>query len=69
MNRTCSFFLLVLLLAWMPACGVNDHSHDDADPPRNDQGSGRPTVAVTHWTDRTELFMEYPVFVAGDGFP
>ena len=26
----------------------------------------RPTIAITHWTDRTELFMEYPVFVAGE---
>lgn len=26
----------------------------------------RPTVAITHWTDRSELFMEYPAFVAGE---
>jgi RND family efflux transporter MFP subunit len=25
----------------------------------------RPTLDVTHWTDRTELFMEYPPLVAG----
>jgi cobalt-zinc-cadmium efflux system membrane fusion protein len=24
-----------------------------------------PTLSVTHWTDKTELFMEYPVLVAG----
>src|SRR5688572_14666735 len=25
-----------------------------------------PTLDVTHWTDRTELFMEYPPLVAGE---
>ena len=24
-----------------------------------------PTLDVTHWTDKTELFMEYPVLVSG----
>ena len=24
-----------------------------------------PTLDVTHWTDKTELFMEYPPLVAG----
>jgi len=28
--------------------------------------TGRPTVAVTHWTSQTELFMEYPVPVVGE---
>ena len=27
---------------------------------------GPPTLDVTNWTDRTELFMEYPVFVGGE---
>ena len=26
----------------------------------------RPTLDVTHWTDKTELFMEYPPLVAGE---
>jgi RND family efflux transporter MFP subunit len=38
------------------------HSHDE----RAHDGEGEhPTVALTRWTDRSELFMEYPVFVAG----
>lgn len=52
------------------------HSHDD-EHSREDghahEGAhahgateGRPTVAVTKWTDLTELFMEYPAFVAGE---
>src|SRR5262249_23674640 len=27
--------------------------------------SGSPTLKVTHWTDRTELYMEYPPLAAG----
>jgi RND family efflux transporter MFP subunit len=64
MNRTRLSFILTLLFALMPACGGLDHSHDEAE--QDDKGGERPTVAVTHWTDRTELFMEYPVFVAGE---
>jgi len=50
MNRTHLFFLFAIMLGLMPACG--DHAHDE-------QGSAgeRPTVAVTHWTDHSELFM------------
>jgi membrane fusion protein, heavy metal efflux system len=28
-------------------------------------GTDLPTLDVTHWTDKTELFMEYPVLVSG----
>jgi RND family efflux transporter MFP subunit len=59
MNRTSLSLLLAILLGLMPACG--DHTHDEPE-----SAADRPTVAVTHWTDRTELFMEYPVFVAGE---
>ena len=58
-----SLFLLVVLVL-VPACGGHDHPYDG--PAHDDHGEERPTVAVTHWTGRTELFMEYPVFVAGD---
>ena len=69
MNRTYTLLLLVSLLGLMPACGDHGHSHDQADGQgHDDHGSTgeRPTVAVTHWTNRSELFMEYPVFVAGE---
>ena len=29
------------------------------------EGTELPTLDVTHWTDKTELFMEYPPLVAG----
>jgi len=61
MKRTQGSFLLAILLGLLPACV--DHDHTDETAASADE---RPTVAVTHWTDRTELFMEYPVFVAGE---
>jgi len=61
MNRTRLLLFLAALVALMPACGRHDHPHDD-----HGAVDERPTMAVTHWTDRTELFMEYPVFVAGE---
>ena len=61
MNRIHPSWILTALVTLMPACGGHDHSHDDPAP-----GDERPTVAVTHWTERTELFMEYPAFVAGE---
>jgi len=65
MKRTHLSVVLTVLFVLMPACGVQDHSHDRADRAQGDPEEERPTVAVTHWTDRTELFMEYPVLVAG----
>jgi RND family efflux transporter MFP subunit len=71
MSRTRLSCVLAVLIALVPACGGHDHPHDDADHGDHfydDLGPGeeRPTVAVTHWTERTELFMEYPAFVAGE---
>ena len=57
MNRTLAVFLL---LACMPACHLHERPHDDEEP-----AAEWPAVAVTRWTDRTELFMEYPLLVAG----
>lgn len=45
------------------------HDHDDASHASEEaghgHGHGEGTTAVTLWTDRTELFMEYPDLVAG----
>ena len=51
------------------ACGTPDHpadASDHGDHGHAAEGAERPTVAVTRWTERTELFMEYPVLVAGE---
>lgn len=39
------------------------HPHDEAGNHAHDEPA---TVAVTRWTGRSELFMEYPVFIAGE---
>ena len=57
--RTMGFGTLVLMLA---ACGTQAPSQD----PHGETPGERPTVAVTSWTDRTELFMEYPTLVEGE---
>jgi RND family efflux transporter MFP subunit len=68
MSRKYTLLFLVILVGLAPACGDHGHSHDPGDGHAHDEvdtAGERPTVAVTHWTDRSELFMEYPVFVAG----
>src|SRR5688500_401138 len=54
MTRTVSIALIVAALA--AAC-----SRTDGPPAPNEP----PTLDVTTWTDKTELFMEYPALVAG----
>ena len=69
MNRALSYFLLVALLGLTLACGTPDHpadASDHGDHGHAAEGAERPTVAETRWTERTELFMEYPVLVAGE---
>jgi len=58
MKNPNAALVLTMLLGLLSACGdpgdaAGGHVH------------GAPTVAVTHWTDSTELFMEYPLLVAG----
>ncbi len=68
MSSSRNFLLLAVLLGLSLACGDHGHSRDESGGHAHDEGSTgeRPTVAVTHWTDRSELFMEYPVFVSGE---
>ncbi|GAB4315138.1 MAG: hypothetical protein Kow0074_02550 [Candidatus Zixiibacteriota bacterium] len=57
--------LLILFSAVRPAHAGGEHAaaldgaHAHAD-------EGAPTVAVTQWTDQMELFMEYPMMIAGE---
>jgi cobalt-zinc-cadmium efflux system membrane fusion protein len=66
MSRTIPSCLVICALLCFCACGGHDHSNDAADLTTRDHEAERPTVAVTNWTDRTELFMEYPLFVVGE---
>jgi cobalt-zinc-cadmium efflux system membrane fusion protein len=53
------------------------HSHDDGEEHGHDHGQGhehasedpRPALSFTHWTDRTELFMELRALVVGQDSP
>ena len=49
--------LLLLAALGLTACGQS--------APVQSAGAEMPTLDVTHWTDTTELFMEYPPLVAG----
>ena len=53
----------IVMLALAGACGAPGAA-PPADLPEADADE-RPAVVETRWTDRTELFVEYPVLVAG----
>jgi membrane fusion protein, heavy metal efflux system len=63
--KFAQFLFLIIAAAVVPVHAGGDHAatgdrgHAHAD-------EGPPTVAVTQWTDRMELFMEYPMMVVGD---
>jgi membrane fusion protein, heavy metal efflux system len=61
----CAISVVILALA-LSGCRVGDHSHDDQTADTGEAVGGRPTIAVTSWTDSSELFMEYPVLVSGE---
>ncbi len=49
---------LLVLLVFLGGCG--------AEGPPVQTAEELPTIAVTHWTENTELFMEHPPLVAGE---
>ncbi len=54
--------LRVLALALLASCHSHTHAgstHEDA------QKEDRPALSFTHWTDRTEIFVELPTLVRG----
>lgn len=55
MKSSCTIAVSMALTLWLVACG-----RGAAPPPAEP-----PTLDVTSWTDKTELFMEYPPLVAG----
>jgi RND family efflux transporter MFP subunit len=54
----------ILMLA-LSACATQEHSNDGRGANPQEAGGEIPTMAVTNWTERSELFMEYPVLLAG----
>ena len=53
----------ILITALLAALGLTGCARQD--PPVEGAEAELPTLDVTHWTDKTELFMEYPALVAG----
>ena len=54
---TTKLTLLLLAVVGVTACGRS--------APNQSAEAEMPTLDVTHWTDKTELFMEYPPLVTG----
>lgn len=54
MTITIRIILAALLVAGLTACAEREEAPEES-----------PTLAVSRWTDKTELFMEYPPLVAG----
>ncbi len=73
-HATKLLFSVVLLIG---ACSHRGHGHDGHTHENRDHddhhggghghGHGEGAIAVTHYTDRTELFVEYPPLVVGSG--
>ncbi|MHC4140448.1 MAG: efflux RND transporter periplasmic adaptor subunit [Planctomycetota bacterium] len=57
---------LGILVLTLSGCGSGEHSHEDQAAGTREAPGERPTIAVTNWTERSELFTEYPVLVAGE---
>lgn len=76
--RLRTFTMSLLAVGLITACDDHGHSHgegghdheeaahEEAAHEEEGHGHGEGTTAVTIWTDRTELFMEYPGLVVGE---
>lgn len=67
MVRNSIYLLLLLLISSCRPETTGDHGHDHEDTDSHAHANeGIPTEAHTIWTDKTELFVEYPVLVVGN---
>src|SRR3990172_8928736 len=63
--------LVLAVLALLVSCrkgpaGTDDHGHGGAGNAAHGTPAERPAASVTHFGERTELFLEYPVLVRGE---
>ena len=58
MSRMPLSLCAILVFVGLPGC-----ARENPAPTGNEE---LPSLNVTHWTDKTELFMEYPPLVAGE---
>src|SRR5688500_11366759 len=56
MTRVMTVALCLAIASFTVGCGRDAAAPEEAE---------LPTLDITHWTDKTELFMEYPPLVAG----
>lgn len=57
-------FILLSIAAGLTVAGCGSGESGDSDH-QNQSEQGEGSGAVTHWTDETELFMEYPEIIVG----
>lgn len=66
----CIIVLLSLVVFSCQSTEDHGHSHDEvvghSQSGHSHVSDGKPAVDYTVWTDRTELFVEFPAFVAGE---
>ena len=59
----------LVLVALLSGCGHHDHGHSDHEHSGSDQHADHepelPTEKFTHYTEHTELFVEFPRLVVG----
>jgi len=61
------FLFAVLLAVVFSGCSAHDHAGHEQETTEHDDHDHEPgSIAVTLWTDQTELFMEYPTLVVGE---
>ncbi len=66
MRLSCREVSLIVLMVAVSACGPQQPARDGDGEDGHEAAAERPTLAVTSWTERSELFMEYPLLVAGE---
>jgi cobalt-zinc-cadmium efflux system membrane fusion protein len=66
-NKKDMKYLMILMVAMLASCQSTKedaHAHN-ADGSHVNEGVETPTVDYTIWTDKTELFVEFPVLIVG----
>lgn len=61
-------YIIILMALTLASCQLkkeDDHAHD-ASGGHIDEGNEIPTVDTTIWTDKTELFIEFPALIVGE---
>lgn len=66
MTSVTRWFGAIIALSF-GAC--HSHSHDGAHDHGAAEENRPPTVAITHWTEQTELFVEFPSLIVGEESP